>query len=66
MEIVRLDGFARTLNVGATDEEIAERPPAVLDGNGYAMGRDRFHIFRANAATAEEGAGVCAPPAVLR
>jgi phosphogluconate dehydratase len=64
-DIVRLDSLAGTLTVRVPDEVLAQRetPEPVLEGNGYGMGRDLFRVFRANAATAEEGGGLCVPSA---
>jgi phosphogluconate dehydratase len=60
-DIVRLDSFAGTLAVHVSDEVLAGRTPSApsLVQNGYGMGRDLFRMFRANAAAAEEGGGVC-------
>jgi phosphogluconate dehydratase len=65
-DIVRLDSLAGTLTVHVPDEIFSRRTAAapVLDQNGYGMGRDLFRMFRANAAAAEEGGGVCVPSAV--
>jgi phosphogluconate dehydratase len=62
-DVVRLDSFAGTLD--------AHVPPAVWDqrshadadisGNAYGVGRELFKLFRANAAEAERGGGVCLP-----
>jgi phosphogluconate dehydratase len=64
-DIVRLDSLAGTLAVQVSEEEFSRRTVAtpVLEGNGFGMGRDLFRIFRANAAAAEEGGGVCVPGA---
>lgn len=64
-DIVRLDSLAGTLTVHVPDEIFSRRtsaPPA-LEQNDYGMGRDLFRMFRANAAAAEEGGGVCVPAA---
>jgi len=65
-DIVRLDSLAGTLTVNVPDEIFSRRTAAapVLDQNGYGMGRDLFRMFRANAAAAEEGGGVCVPSAL--
>ncbi len=62
-DIVCLDSIAGTLTVRVPDEVLAQRAVAapMLDENGYGMGRDLFHMFRANAAPAEKGGGVCVP-----
>jgi phosphogluconate dehydratase len=62
-DVVRLDSFAGTLD--------AHVPPAVWDqrslasadmsGNTQGVGRELFKLFRANAAEAEQGGGVCLP-----
>ena len=64
-DIVRLDSLAGTLAVQVSEEEFSRRAVAtpVLEGNGFGMGRDLFRMFRANAAAAEEGGGVCVPGA---
>ena len=64
-DIVRLDSFAGTLAVQVSEEEFSRRTIAtpVLESNGFGMGRDLFRMFRANAAAAEEGGGVCVPGA---
>jgi phosphogluconate dehydratase len=64
-DIVRLDSLAGTLAVQVSEEEFSQRTVAtpVLGSNGFGMGRDLFRMFRANAAAAEEGGGVCVPGA---
>jgi phosphogluconate dehydratase len=64
-DIVRLDSLAGTLTVHVSDDALAQRKPVAptLGQNDYGMGRDLFRMFRANAAAAEEGGGVCAPAA---
>jgi phosphogluconate dehydratase len=64
-DIVRLDSLAGTLAVQVSEEEFSQRTVAtpVLGNNGFGMGRDLFRMFRANAAAAEEGGGVCVPGA---
>jgi phosphogluconate dehydratase len=64
-DVVSLDSFAGTLTVRVPDEVLAQRSvtPPSLEGNGYGMGRDLFRVFRASAAPAEEGGGVCVPAA---
>ena len=64
-DIVRLDSVAGTLTVRVPDEALAQRTTTAptLEKNNYGMGRDLFRMFRANAAAAEEGGGVCVPPA---
>jgi phosphogluconate dehydratase len=62
-DIVRLDSITGTLTVKVPDETLSQReaPTLSLEQNGYGMGRDLFRVFRANAAAAEEGGGVCGP-----
>jgi phosphogluconate dehydratase len=62
-DIVRLDSITGTLTVKVPDETLSQReaPTPSLEQNGYGMGRDLFRVFRANAAAAEEGGGVCGP-----
>jgi phosphogluconate dehydratase len=64
-DIVRLDSLAGTLAVQVPEDEFSRRTVAapVLESNGFGMGRDLFRMFRANAAAAEEGGGVCVPGA---
>jgi phosphogluconate dehydratase len=66
-DVVRVDSVAGTLTVNVPDETLSQRttaaPAAALERNGYGMGRDLFRMFRTNAAAAEEGGGVCVPPA---
>jgi phosphogluconate dehydratase len=62
-DVLRLDSLAGTLD--------AHVPPAVWDqrtteavdvsANGHGMGRELFKLFRAHAAAAEQGGGVCLP-----
>jgi len=62
-DIVRLDSVAGTLTIKVSEEAFSQRklPTPALEQNGYGMGRDLFRVFRANAAPAEEGGGVCVP-----
>jgi phosphogluconate dehydratase len=62
-DVVRLDSLAGTLAVCVSADEFSQRsvPTPVLAQNDYGMGRDLFRMFRANAAAAEEGGGVCVP-----
>jgi phosphogluconate dehydratase len=64
-DVVRLDSLAGTLTVHVSDDALAKRKPIgpALAQNDYGMGRDLFRMFRANAAAAEEGGGVCVPAA---
>jgi phosphogluconate dehydratase len=62
-DVVRLDSLAGTLAVRVSEDEFSRRTVStpVLSQNDYGMGRDLFRMFRANAAAAEEGGGVCVP-----
>jgi phosphogluconate dehydratase len=62
-DVIRLDSLAGTLAVRMSEDEFAKRsvPTPELTQNDYGMGRDLFRMFRANAAAAEEGGGVCVP-----
>jgi phosphogluconate dehydratase len=62
-DVIRLDSLAGTLAVRMSEDEFAKRsvPTPELTQNDYGMGRDLFRLFRANAAAAEEGGGVCVP-----
>jgi phosphogluconate dehydratase len=64
-DVVHLDSFAGTLTVRVSEEALAQRTPSppALEQNSRRMGRDLFRMFRANAAAAEEGGGVCVPSA---
>jgi phosphogluconate dehydratase len=64
-DIICLDSLAGTLNVHVPEEIFAQRTtiaPA-MEQNSWGMGRELFRVFRANAAAAEEGGGVCVPSA---
>jgi phosphogluconate dehydratase len=62
-DVIRLDSLAGTLAVRMSEDEFAKRsvPTPELTQNDHGMGRDLFRMFRANAAAAEEGGGVCVP-----
>jgi phosphogluconate dehydratase len=64
-DVVRLDSVAGTLTVKVSDDVLSQRTTSTpaLEQNGFGTGRDLFRIFRTNAAAAEEGGGVCVPPA---
>jgi len=64
-DMVKLDSIAGTLTVSVPEEALAKRtaPAPTLEQNNYGMGRDLFRVFRAGAASAEEGGGVCVPSA---
>jgi len=58
---IRLDSHKGTLEALVEENEWQERRNATADltGNGYGMGRELFRLFRAHAAPAEQGGGVC-------
>ncbi|HWF98876.1 MAG TPA: phosphogluconate dehydratase [Steroidobacteraceae bacterium] len=60
-DIIRLDSVKGTLEALVSDEIWNRRPVAAADltGNAFGMGRELFRAFRANAAPAEKGGGVC-------
>ncbi len=62
-DILRLDSLAGTLDAHVTAAIWEQRTNADSDvsGNEYGVGRELFKLFRANAAGAEQGAGVCLP-----
>jgi phosphogluconate dehydratase len=62
-DMVRVDSLAGTLTVDVAEETLVQRTTSVpsLEHNHHGMGRDLFRMFRANAAAAEEGGGVCGP-----
>jgi phosphogluconate dehydratase len=64
-DMVRVDSLAGTLTVDVAEETLVQRTTSVpsLEHNHHGMGRDLFRMFRANAAAAEEGGGVCGPSA---
>ena len=64
-DVIRLDSLAGTLTIDVPEETFAHRAVStpVLEHNQHGMGRDLFRMFRTNAATAEEGGGVCYPAA---
>ena len=64
-DVIRLDSHAGTLSVQVAEETFVHRavPTPMLEHNQHGMGRDLFRMFRTNAATAEEGGGVCYPAA---
>ena len=61
-DIVRLDSVNGTLAALVPDESWNRRPVATADltANSFGMGRELFRAFRASAAPAEEGGGICA------
>ena len=64
-DVIRLDSLEGTLTVQVPEEAFIHRavPTPMLEHNQHGMGRDLFRMFRTNAATAEEGGGVCYPAA---
>jgi len=60
-DVIRLDSVQGKLEALVPAENWSHRPAAVADlgGNAFGMGRELFRVFRANAAPAEEGGGVC-------
>ena len=62
-DVVRLDSIAGTLYAHVPDEVWNARPnaPATGPASAHGMGRELFRLFRANAAPAEQGGGVCLP-----
>ena len=62
-DLVRLDSIAGTLDAHVPPAVWDSRPDTRADvsGNAYGVGRELFKLFRANAADAEQGGGVCLP-----
>jgi phosphogluconate dehydratase len=60
-DVIRLDSVKGTLEARVPEETWSRRPAATaeLSANALGMGRELFRVFRANAAPAEEGGGVC-------
>ena len=60
-DVIRLDSVMGTLEAHVPEESWNRRPTATADltANTFGMGRDLFRAFRANAAPAEEGGGIC-------
>jgi phosphogluconate dehydratase len=60
-DIIRLDSVKGTLEALVPAETWSHRTVATADltANAYGMGRELFRVFRANAAPAEEGGGIC-------
>ncbi|MCX5495913.1 phosphogluconate dehydratase [Kaistia dalseonensis] len=59
-DLIRLDAEAGTFEVLIDEAVFAARPAVTLDlsENEFGLGRELFHLFRANAESAELGAGV--------
>ena len=62
-DVVRLDSVAGTLDAHVPAQVWDQRTQATADisGNTHGVGRELFKLFRANAAEAEQGGGVCLP-----
>ncbi|MFZ0498583.1 MAG: phosphogluconate dehydratase [Steroidobacteraceae bacterium] len=60
-DIIRLDSVKGTLEAHVAAETWNRRPPAGADltANAFGVGRELFRAFRASAAPAEEGGGIC-------
>ncbi|HUA26679.1 MAG TPA: phosphogluconate dehydratase [Steroidobacteraceae bacterium] len=60
-DVIRLDSVMGTLEAHVPEESWNRRPTATADltANTFGMGRDLFRAFRANAASAEDGGGIC-------
>ncbi len=60
-DLIRLDSVQGTLQALVAEEVWSRRPLAALDltASAFGAGRELFRAFRANAAPAEEGGGIC-------
>jgi phosphogluconate dehydratase len=60
-DLIRIDSRAGVLEAEVSEETWNERASASADlsGNAFGMGRELFSLFRAHAAPAEQGGGVC-------
>lgn len=60
-DVIRLDSRTGVLEARVNEEDWARRESASADlsANAFGMGRELFGLFRANAAPAEQGGGVC-------
>ena len=60
-DIIRLDSVKGTLDAHVAEEDWSRRPIATADltANTFGTGRELFRAFRASAASAEEGGGIC-------
>jgi phosphogluconate dehydratase len=60
-DVIRLDSLRGTLEAHVAEESWNRRPMATADltANTFGMGRELFRAFRASAAPAEEGGGIC-------
>ena len=62
-DVVRLDSNAGSLEALVNTEVWARRAVEPLQAHSqFGMGRELFALFRAHAASAEQGGGICAPP----
>jgi phosphogluconate dehydratase len=61
-DTIRLDSVKGTLEAHVPEESWSQRPLATADltANTFGVGRELFRAFRAAAAPAEEGGGICA------
>jgi phosphogluconate dehydratase len=60
-DVIRLDSVMGTLEAHVPEESWNRRPTATADltANTFGMGRELFRAFRASAASAEDGGGIC-------
>jgi phosphogluconate dehydratase len=60
-DVIRLDSLKGTLEALVPEDVWSRRPLATADltANSFGMGRELFRAFRASAAPAEEGGGLC-------
>ena len=60
-DIIRLDSVKGTLEARVPQDTWSRRTIAAADltANAFGMGRELFRVFRASAAPAEEGGGIC-------
>jgi phosphogluconate dehydratase len=60
-DIIRLDSVQGTLEALVSEENWSRRAVATADltANAFGVGRELFRAFRASAAPAEEGGGIC-------
>lgn len=60
-DLIRIDSHHGVLEARVDEQEWARREPAHADlsTNAFGMGRELFGLFRAQAASAEHGGGVC-------
>jgi len=62
-DVVKLDSNAGSLEALVNAEVWARRTvESPHPHSQFGMGRELFALFRAHAASAEEGGGICAPP----